>query len=184
MAKVALVSGYKAYELGIFKQNHPAAKYIKSAIARELKSLQDEGLEWVVITGQPGVELWAGQVVCELQEDWPELKLSVITPFLDQENKWSEANREWYESVVMDADHVDSVSRKPYENPQQLKAANQFLVNKSDVLILVYDEIQEGSPRFFLKAAKERAEKQQYEIRLIGFDRLQEVVEEETANWD
>ena len=150
-----------------------------------MESLRDEGLEWVVISGQPGVELWAGQVVCELQEEkWPELKLSVITPFMEQENKWSEANREWYESIIMAADHVDSVSRKPYESPQQLKAANRFLVAKTDALILVYDEVQEGSPRYLLTAAKEKAEREPYVMRMIGFDRLQEIMEEETREWD
>jgi uncharacterized phage-like protein YoqJ len=184
MAKVAVISGYKAYELGVFKQNHPAVKYIKTAIMKELAALAEEGLEWVLISGQPGVELWAAEVVFALQEYLPELKLSVITPFLNQEEKWNESNREWYESVIIQADHVDAVSRRPYEKPWQLRAANQFFIEKSDVLILLYDQEKEGSPKFILEAAKERQAKGDYEIRLIGFSDLQMIVEEEEFNQD
>lgn len=182
MAKVAVVSGYKAYELGIFNQSHPAVGYIKTAILKQLTSLIEEGLEWVVISGQLGVELWAAEIVFQLQEYIPHLKLSVLTPFLNQEKKWSERNQEWYESVLVQADHVDSISRRPYEKPWQLRAANQFLVQKSDCLILFYDSEKEGSPRFLLEAAKIRQSQGDYEIRLVSFDDLQQIVEEEAFN--
>ncbi|SEM83334.1 Uncharacterized SPBc2 prophage-derived protein YoqJ [Mesobacillus persicus] len=182
MAKVAVVSGYKAYELGIYKQSHPAIEYIKKAILKELTPLVEEGLEWVLISGQPGVELWAAEVVFELQQFLPDLKLSVLTPFLNQEDKWSETNQEWYGSVLAQADHVDSISKRPYEKPWQLKTANQFIIHKSDVLILLYDDEKEGSPRFLLEAAKKREAKETYEIRLISFNDLQLIIEEEQFN--
>ncbi|MCM3588771.1 DUF1273 domain-containing protein [Mesobacillus maritimus] len=179
MAKVAVVSGYKSYELGIFKQNDPAVKYIKMAILRELKSLVEEGLEWVLIGGQLGVELWAAEVVFQLQEVVPDLKLSVLTPFLNQEEKWSESNREWYESVVIQADHVDAITKRPYEKPWQLKVSNDFLIQKSDILILLYDDEKDGSPKYLLESAKKRQEKDGYDIRLINFSDLQLLIEEE-----
>jgi uncharacterized phage-like protein YoqJ len=182
MAKVAVISGYKAYELGVFKQNHPAVKYIKTAILKQLVPLVEEGLEWVVISGQPGVELWAAEVVFELQQILPDLKLSVLTPFLQQEEKWSEVNQEWYESVLIQADHVDSITKRLYEKPWQLRAANHFLIQKSDLLIMLYDSEKEGSPKFLLEAAKERQAREAYEIQLISFYDLQLIVEEEELN--
>ncbi|GAA3327349.1 hypothetical protein GCM10020331_066930 [Ectobacillus funiculus] len=47
----------------------------------------EEGLEWVLISGQLGVELWTAEVVFELQMEYPDLKLAVFTPFLEQEEK-------------------------------------------------------------------------------------------------
>jgi len=102
MVKVVTVSGYKPFELGIFKNNHPAVPYIKKAIQNALKGMLEDGLEWVLISGQLGTELWAAEVVYELREtEYPDLKLAVITPFLEQETSWSEANKEWYESILM-----------------------------------------------------------------------------------
>ena len=91
-------------------QDDPAVAYIKKAIKNQLISLLEEGLEWVIISGQLGTELWAAEVVFELQlEDYPELQLGVITPFLNQEETWKEQNKEWYESILAQADFIDSV---------------------------------------------------------------------------
>ena len=181
MVKIATISGYKPYELGIFKQDHPAIPYIKRAIKEQLIVLLDEGLKWVIISGQLGTELWAAEVVYELreQEEYNHLQLAVITPFLEQESKWNEQNREWYESILLEADFVDSVSRKPYEKPWQFRAKNQFLVEKSDVMLLFYDTEKEGSPKFLYDTAVKYQQKQDYDIRLIQFDELQFFVEQE-----
>ncbi|MGD6856884.1 SLOG family protein [Bacillus infantis] len=178
--KTAVVSGYKPHELGIFKRNDPAAAYIRAAIRKSLLGMLDEGLEWVIISGQPGAELWAAEEVFQLQlDEYPDLKLAVITPFLDQEQNWSDSNKEWYESVISQADFVDSVTRKAYEKPWQFRLKNQFLIEKSDVLLLVYDTEKEGTPKFIYETAKSYQEKNPYEIRMISFYDLQLIVEEE-----
>ena len=50
--KVLAVTGYKPFELGIFKQDDRALVYIKKAIETRLRSFIDEGLEWILISGQ------------------------------------------------------------------------------------------------------------------------------------
>lgn len=84
MIKVLAVSGYKPFELGIFKNDHPSVMFIKAALKKELIPMIEDGLEWVLISGQLGVELWAAEVIFELKSEYPEVKLAVITPFLDQ----------------------------------------------------------------------------------------------------
>lgn len=180
MVRVAVVSGYKPFEIGIFKNDDPAVGYIKTAIKKSLLSLIEEGLEWVMISGQLGTELWAAEVVFDLQlEGYSKLRLAVITPFLEQEASWKENNKEWYEAILAQADFVDSVSRKPYENPRQFRLKNHFLVNKSDVLLLFYDSEKDGSPKYLYETAKQYGEQNEYEIRLITFYDLQLIVEEE-----
>ncbi|MEQ2528628.1 DUF1273 domain-containing protein [Bacillaceae bacterium CLA-AA-H227] len=183
MSKVAIVSGYKPHELGIFKQNDPGVHYIKAAIKKQLLSLVDDGLEWVIISGQLGTELWAAEVVFDLQENGYEyLQLAVITPFLNQEENWKDEKKEWYESILMQADYVDSITKKPYENPMQFRLKNQFLVEKSEALILLYDSERDGSPKFLYETAKNYQQKTDYKIYLIDFYDLQAIVEEEQMN--
>ncbi|WP_445506023.1 DUF1273 domain-containing protein [Niallia sp. 03190] len=181
--KVAVISGYKPYEIGIFNKQDEAVFYIKEAIRKNIEMMVEEGLEWILISGQIGTELWAAEVAYELQtEKYPNLKVGVFTPFLDQELRWKEANKEWYEEVLMQADYIDSVSKKPYENPSQLKANNIFLLQKSDVLLLFYDEEKEGSSKYLYHLAKQYNEKKDYEIRMITFSDLQSIVEEMQFN--
>jgi uncharacterized phage-like protein YoqJ len=180
LVKVAAVSGYKPFELGIFKQNHPSVEYIKKALRKSIESLLEQGLEWVIISGGLGTELWAAEVVYELRDSgFVDLKLGVITPFLNQEESWSEQNKEWYESILMEADFIDSITKRPYEKPWQFRMKNQFFVEKSDVLLLFYDEDKEGSPKYLYETAKLYQGDHDYPIYMIQFYDLQMLVEEE-----
>lgn len=179
MNKVLAISGYKPFELGIFQKDHPSVLFIKKAIKKELLSMIDGGLEWVLISGQLGVELWAAEAVFELQLEFPELKLAVITPFLDQEATWNENNKEWYESILAQADFIDSVTKKSYEKPWQFRMKNQFFIEKSNALLLMYDQEKEGSPKYLYEMATQYQSHHPYPIRLITFYDLQMIVEEE-----
>lgn len=179
MVKVLAVSGYKPFELGIFQKDHIAASYITKAIKKNLEAMLDDELEWVLISGQLGVELWAAEAVFELQLEHPDLKLAVITPFLDQEVKWNEKNQEWYESILARADYIASVTNKGYEKPWQFRLKNQFFLEKSDGLLLVYDPEKEGSPKYLYELALEYQKTKAYSVQLLTFYDLQSVVEED-----
>lgn len=179
MIKVLAISGYKPFELGIFKKDHPSVIFIKAAIRKALLPMVEEGLEWILISGQLGVELWAAEVVFDLQQDYPGLKLAVITPFLEQEANWNDNNKEWYATILMQADFVDSITKKGYEKPWQFRLKNQFFLEKSDGLLLLYDQEKEGSPKFFYEYALQYKNEHDYQLQVITFYDLQMVVEEE-----
>lgn len=179
LIKVLAISGYKPFELGIFKNDHPAVPYMKAAVKKSLLPMIEEGLEWVLISGQLGVELWAAEVVFELQSNYPELKLAVITPFLEQEASWSETNKEWYQSILAQTDFIASVTKKGYEKPWQFRLKDQFFLEKSDALLLLYDQEKEGSPKYLFEMARQYQNRQTYPIQMITFYDLQVIVEEE-----
>ncbi|MBM7647947.1 putative phage-like protein YoqJ [Bacillus ectoiniformans] len=178
------VTGYKPFELGIFKPNDPGVLYIKKALEGELRQLLDAGLEWVIINGKLGVECWAAEVTLDLKKEFPDLKLAVITPFLHQEEKWKDETKEYYHRILARADFVESVSKEPYQGPWQFRNSDQFLLQKTEGLLLFYDEEKEGSSGFFLKLAKSYQEKHPYEIRQITFDDMKILIEEEQRNKD
>ncbi|RLQ95146.1 DUF1273 domain-containing protein [Falsibacillus albus] len=179
MVKVLMVTGYKPFEMGIFKNDDPSVRIIKKALKKALLQKEDEGLEWVLISGQLGVELWSAEVVYELQEEFPQLKLAVLTPFLDQESKWNEQNKEYYEFVISQADFYDSISKQPYQNPQQFRNKDRIFLHKSDELLILYDSEQEGSPKYILESAKLYQKNNEFPIRTIDFYELQTIIEEE-----
>lgn len=178
-----VVTGYKQHELGIFDQKHPGIHYIKKALQREIESQIETGLEWVIISGQLGVEIWAAEVVMELQMEYPHLKYAVITPFLEQEKNWNEANQLKYEEILMHADYVAAVTKRPYEGPWQFTAKNKFLIQNSDGLLIVYDEEKGGTPKYIKEMADRYAENHDYEIIVIDSYDLQMIVEEEMYEW-
>ena len=66
-----LITGYKSFELGVFKDKDPKVNIIKKAIKRDLKRFLDEGVDWMIFTGNLGFEFWALEVAKELQKDYP-----------------------------------------------------------------------------------------------------------------
>ncbi len=176
--KTVYVTGYRAHELGIFNEQHDGIAVIKKALYDQLYTFCDNGLEWVVISGQYGVELWAGEVVFELQQHFPHLKLSVITPFLEQEKNWNEQKQTKYKQILSQADFVTSTTKRPYEAPWQFIEKDKFIIQNTDGMLLVYDEDQVGSPQYVLKLVQQLSTEQHYIVHRINAYDLQLVAEE------
>jgi uncharacterized phage-like protein YoqJ len=183
MVKVLAVTGYKSHELGIFDEKHVGITYIKKVLEKRLISMIEDGLEWVLISGQLGVELWCGEVVLQLKQQYPHIKLAVLTPFYNQENNWNELRKEQYHRVLQRADFVDSITKREYENPSQLKLKNQFVIDKSDGLLVIYDDEKPGSPSYYLSYAKTRSERSDYEIYYIFPDEIELAYQDEMSQW-
>lgn len=177
-----LITGYKATELGIFSLKHPGIAIIKKAIKKQILSLIDDGLEWVIVSGQWGIEVWAAEVVIELKQHYSNLQLAVITPFLEQEENWNEEKKEIYARVLQNADYVNSVSKKKYEGGWQFKEKNKFLLRNTDGMVLVYDEENPSSPRFIKELAIKRGQETDYPIVSINAFDLQSIADEEQLN--
>lgn len=182
MIKRLVITGYKQHEIGVFDDKHPGVGFIKKALENRLLELIDDGLEWVILSGQLGVETWAAQLVIELKQSFPELKYAIITPFLEQEKNWNENKKETYQTICANADFQTSVTKKPYEGPWQFIEKNKFIIRNSDGLLIIYDEENEGSPKFMKELAMKYAEKNDYQIITISADDLQLVATEEQQN--
>ncbi|MHA6259793.1 SLOG family protein [Sporosarcina sp. CAU 1771] len=182
MLKRLVVTGYKQHELGIFDENHPGIAFIKKALKSKLLSLLDTGLEWVIISGQLGVETWTAELVLELKDEYPNLKYALITPFLEQEKNWNETKQETYRSLIEKADYHNSLTQTPYEAPWQFIEKNKFFMRNSDGILIVYDEENEGSPKFIKQAADRYAARSEYQVLTITADDLQAIAEEEQLN--
>lgn len=175
--KTLYITGYRSFEIGVFQANDPKIKVIKKVLKNEIISYLDQGLEWILISGNLGVELWAADVVAELKNEYEELKLGILYPFEGFGENWNEQNRTLLDKAQATADYINYVSQKPYESPAQLKNHTQFILAHSGASLMVYDPEYPGKPQFFLKDAETFSEKFPYEIRLITMDNLQNYTE-------
>lgn len=176
MIKTIYITGYKPFELNIFKDDAPEVYYLKQFIEHKLKQLIDEGLEWVLVQGQLGIELWAAEVVLSLKATYPELKLGIITPFYGHTERWNDVNKSKYMQIEQQADFVDSVFHTNYEGPHQFQQTDQFMLDHTDQTILIYDEEQEASPKFFKTKLVEFKDKTNYTCDIVTFDELTEFI--------
>ncbi|MBU9721420.1 MULTISPECIES: DUF1273 domain-containing protein [Bacillaceae] len=179
MYSVLAVSGYKPHELGIYNEKHDQLDYLKYAIKKKIKSLIDDfGVEWIITSGQPGVELWAAEAAIQLKEEYPELKVATLAPFYEQEERWGDPVKQLYAYIWGQSDYNDYISKRKYEHSSQLRQKNQFIIDKSDAFLVLYDENTEGSPNYYLTYAKKREEATGYPIFYLTPDEIDDVIRE------
>ncbi|WP_301420427.1 DUF1273 domain-containing protein [Mammaliicoccus lentus] len=170
-------TGYKPFELNIFNDDQPEVKVIKAYIKELIENEIEEGVEWVIISGQLGFELWTAEVTIDLKNKYPDLKLAVLTPFLNHFNKWNETNQQKYQNIVMNADYVNAIHQSEYQGAFQFRQANDFILDNTDKTILFYDDEQEASPKYFKTKLVDFAEKTNYTYNVITFMDLQDFME-------
>ncbi|MWC27987.1 DUF1273 domain-containing protein [Paenibacillus sp. MMS18-CY102] len=181
--KSLLVTGYRAHELSIYDQKHKGIPYIKKALESKLIPLVEEGLEWVITSGQYGVDLWACEVVIELKRTYPGLKLSILAAYLNPEEKWKEEKQNYYRDILRGVDYYGIVSQKPYDGVWQLTARDDLLLRKSDGILLFYDEdAGEASPKFIKQRAWKRHEDDGYRFITITAEDVQSIADEESRD--
>jgi len=178
MLQTIFITGYRSFELGIFQEKDAKLDILKKALKDEIVSFIEEGVEWFLISGNLGIEIWAGQVLLQLKEEGYEVKLGIIFPFTEFGSQWNEKNKEILYKLKEKSDYVNATSHKPYESPGQLRSHTRFLLEHTQGTLVVYDEEFEGKPMWFYKEAKEYQEMNDYEIRQIDMYSLQNYVED------
>ncbi|MBM7642233.1 DUF1273 domain-containing protein [Streptococcus loxodontisalivarius] len=167
-----LITGYKSFELGIFNDKDPKLKVIKKAIRKDLIRYFEEGVDWLVFTGNLGFEVWALEVAKDLRDEY-DFSMACLFLFEDQGQSWSEANQE----KLAQFKQLDFVkySYPTYQNPSQFKTYNQFLIENTDGAYLFYDNESETQLKYLYQLMKEA----DYDLQELSFERLNEIASED-----
>lgn len=176
--KTLVLTGYRSYELGVFQDKDPKIEVIKKVLKDRLTAYLEEGLEWLLIGGNLGVEIWGAQVAFTLRKEYPEFKIGVVFPFAEFGGQWQEKNAALLAEVKRQADFVEAVSHRPYESPVQLKNHTRFLLEHSGGTLILYDDEFPGKPQWFLKDAQSFSETTPYRVEKITMDDLQNAISE------
>lgn len=169
-----LVSGYKSFELGIFQEKDERLNVIKRVIRRDLIRLAEEGVDWLVFTGNLGFEVWVLEVAKDLQAEYP-FSLATIFPFETHGANWNEANQEKLTQFKA-VDYV-KYAFDTYQNPGQFSQYNRFLMENTQGAYVFYDAENETNLKYLYEMLKAQ---EGYEVKTLTFEDLNDFV----ANWE
>lgn len=174
------VTGYRAFELNVFKDDDPKVTVIKEVLSQLLKEKLNETTDifWLLAGANLGVDQWAAEAGLALKKDYNQLKVAVITPYEHFGQRWNESNQAKLARLTQRVDFASSVTKGPYQTPGQLRAYTDFMLNYSDEAIIVYDPDHEGKPKWDYAAMERAQEQKNYPVRLVDFDELQNAAEE------
>lgn len=174
------VTGYRAFELNVFKDDDPKVTVIKEVLSGILKEKLNETTDsfWLLAGANLGVDQWAAEAGLGLKKDYDQLKVAVMTPYEHFGQRWNESNQAKLAKLTQRVDFTSSVTKEPYQTPGQLRAYTDFMLNYSDEAIIIYDPDHEGKPKWDYAAMKRAQEHKDYPVRLVDFDELQNAAEE------
>ncbi|ORN06930.1 DUF1273 domain-containing protein [Lentilactobacillus parabuchneri] len=177
------VTGYRSYELGIFKDDDPKRKVLDTVLKNELVQAIVDGTDWIISGGQLGIEQWSLEVALSLKDNYPgELQTAMMLPFAEFGNNWNENNQTKLQTLKAKVDFSASVSEKPYQSPQQLRNYQEFMLNHTDQALLIYDLDNPGKSQYDYDKINKFAETHPYPYKLITFDDLQSAADEYQEN--
>lgn len=122
-----------------FKYNEaaPTCAKLKNVLAKQIARLYRCGVTQYLTGCALGVDMWAGEAVLALAEQYPEISLRCIVPFAGQERQWTTAQQARY-NVLLQRSSQTVIIRDRYTDDCYF-ARNRYLVDNSDVLLAVYD---------------------------------------------
>ena len=167
----ALVLGYSAFDLGLFNEKDVRLKVIKKSIRRDLESLAEEGLKWLVFTGTLGFEYWVLEVAQEMKTEYG-FQLATIFAFETHGENWNEANQMKL-SRFKQVDFVKYAYSR-YEHKGQLRDYQQFLLENTDLAYFFYDPENETKLKFMNNLMTNQ---EGYRIKRLTFEDLNELAE-------
>ena len=167
----ALVLGYSAFDLGLFNENDVRLKVIKKANRRDLESLAEEGLKWLVFTGTLGFEYWVLDVAQEMKTEYG-FQLATIFAFETHGENWNEGNQMKL-SRFKQVDFVKYAYPR-YEHKGQLRDYQQFLLENTDLAYFFYDPENETKLKFMNNLMTNQ---EGYRIKRLTFEDLNELAE-------
>ncbi|MGX4763423.1 SLOG family protein [Holzapfeliella sp. JNUCC 72] len=172
------LTGYRGFELNLFKEDDPKAKIIKDVIKQRLINLaENHELVWVITGGQLGIEQLALSVAISLGEDY-NIKTAMLLPYQDFGSRWNEKNQEGLSNLKNRVDFCKATTNNKYQGPYQLKAYQKFILEHTDKALLVYDPEYPGKPSYDYEAIKSYQNQHDYELELIDFYDLQDAADQ------
>lgn len=126
----------------------------------EVKMLLDAAIRQAIadgfttfITGMArGVDIWAGELVLNIKEENPAIKLVAASPYRGFEQKWSTSWQNQYTSIIEKADAVRYIC--PGYSKGAFQIRNEWMVDRSSRVIAFYNGEPGGTRNTILYAEK------------------------------
>lgn len=142
--RICCFTGYRAQKLPWrYNETAPECLLLKAAIADNLAVAYESGFRHFICGMSTGVDTYFGEAVIALREEHPDVFLEAAVPFPGQENRWPSVQRERYARLAVECDEV-TILRSEYA-PGCMMARNRYMVDRSSLLIAVYDGRRGGT---------------------------------------
>ncbi len=136
MAKICSFTGHR-----IIKPAHEP--HLSQLVARAIEYAYTEGCREFLSGGAVGFDTVAARAVIRFRLSHPDVRLVLILPCINQDEKWTVTQRDAYGYLLSEADEIEYVSDEYTE--KCMKERNFRLANKADILIAYVGHNRSGA---------------------------------------
>ena len=126
---------------------------IKVDLENAIMAAVEEGYTTFITGMCYGVDIWAGEIVNRLKNQYPGLKLIAVVPYPEFSEKWS---REWKEKFSRLLDHADAIRYiSPLYGETVFQVRDEWMVDHSAKVIAVSNGKKSGTVNTIQYARKQ-----------------------------
>jgi len=134
-----MIIGFTGHrKLGGYKIPNPTYNYVEKQIKKVLVQNFPKGVDKIVSGMAIGADTLAVKIAIELG-----IPFIAAIPFAGQESKWPKFVQEEYRALLKQADNIVIVSEGGY-SPEKMQIRNEWIVNHSDAMIAIFNEVPKG----------------------------------------
>lgn len=102
-----------------------------------------------------GIDTWSAQIILQLKNKYPNIKLVCAIPCANQSDRWREEDKEIHADILSQADYVHYVSEAPYTN-WCMTDRDKWMVDQSRFVLSVFNGDKNGGTWQTVKYATKR----------------------------
>ena len=127
-----------------FDEEDAKCRQLKLELAQCIMELRQCGVTEFQVACDPGVGLYAGEIVNITKQNDEAMRLVCVTPFEEQATKWTPQLRERYFNMLAGCTELDCIDF--HEQPDAQLLAYQRIIKQSGVVLAVYaPDLADGS---------------------------------------
>lgn len=149
--KICCFTGHRPSKF-TFKYNeaHADCVRLKEMLKEQIVQAINEGYNYFISGGALGLDIWAAETCLELKKQYPHIMLEMAIPCDGQELTWPKESQKRYQKVLGEADVCYWVTREKFEdNPSVMLVRDVYMVNKSSLIIAMFDGSKGGTKHTF-----------------------------------
>lgn len=154
--KTLAFTGHRPHRLASYDYKHPDnIKMLKKLRALIIRFIERRGVTTFISGMALGIDMWSAQIIIQLKEQFPHIKLVCAIPCIEQYKKWNETDKQIYHEILAKADNVYYVSDQSY-TAWCMTDRDKWMVDQSRFVIAVWDGVEDGGTWQTVKYTRKR----------------------------
>lgn len=151
--KTCCFTGHRPDKLP-WKENEKSAKCIeiKNQLKNHVLKLIEQGYDMFICGMALGCDSYFAECICELKDKY-KISLECAIPCKNQTKFWKMSNKIRYNNFLKKADKITILS--DFYTPYCMQERNKYMVDKSDIVLTIWNGSALGGTYFTVKYARE-----------------------------